>query len=197
MTYRMMGGLGADATVVSPETITAFMKALLNLGGCTPAIQQHMSADIPCLTGQYMQLLAPCFDGDVPAGLTATELSQACVQLRKCGLFNKPGCPDMEPSTALPPCMPASEFKPLVTYCGQYPNWDGPDKALNTGCWAISRFPDYYSRVMNMAVCPAPAPPPSAVPAPPPAAPAPAPPVYQTAPPAQATPSESTPSSMT
>ncbi len=205
MTYRMMGGLGAD-TVVTPETITAFMKAFNNLGGCTPAIQQHMASSIPCLTGQHMQILAPCLDGDIPAGLTAVELSQACVQLRKCGMFDKPGCPDLEPSTAgFPPCMSASDFKPLVDYCGSHPNWDGPDKAMNTACWAMSRFPEYFSRVMSMPVCAAPAPPPPPSAAPPPASP---PVVYAAPPPAaapppqyqppqqQAAPPESTPTSM-
>jgi len=195
MTYRMMGGLGADE-VVTPETIGAFMKAFLNVGGCTPSIQKNMIDTIPCLNSRYFQLDSPCFSGDIPPGITPTEFSQACVQMQKCGMFTKPGCPDMEPSTSsFPPCMPASEFKPLVDYCGSHPNWDGPDKNLNTACWAMSRFPNYYSRVMNMAVCPPPAPPPSAVPAPPPP-PAASPPVYQTAPPAQTMPSESTPSSM-
>jgi hypothetical protein len=219
MTYRMLGGLGADE-VVTPETIGAFMKAFLNVGGCTPSIQKNMIDTIPCLNSRYFQLDTPCFSGEIPPGITPVEFSQACVQMQKCGMFTKPGCTDMEPSTKdFPPCMPASEFKPLVDYCGSHPNWDGPDKNLNVACWAMSRFPNYYSRVMNMQVCPAPAPPPpSAAPAPPPPvvyqapppaptpaapvyqapppAPAAPPVVYQTAPPSQATPSESTPSSM-
>jgi len=221
MSYRMLGGLGG-AEVVTPETIGAFMKAFLNVGGCTPAIQKNMIDIIPCLTSRYFQLDTPCFTGEIPPGITPIEFSQACVQMQKCGMFAKPGCPEVEPSTSdFPPCMPASEFKPLVDYCGSHPNWNGPDKNLNVACWAMSRFPNYYSRVMNMPVCAPPAPPPpSAVPAPqapppppvvyqapPPAAPPPVytppppppaapPPVYQTAPAAQATPSESTPSSM-
>ena len=224
MTYRMMDGLGADTATVPPATIAAFMKAFMNVGGCTPAIQQNIITSVPCLAGQYMQLLAPCLDGDIPPGMTPTEFSQACVQMQKCGMFDKPGCPDMDPSpSSFPPCMPASEFKPLVDYCRQYPNWNGPDKALNTACWAISRFPNYQARIMNMAVCPSASPPPSAVPAPPvyqappaapplvyqappPAAPPAPPPVYQAppvvyqappaTPPVQSEPPESTPSSM-
>ena len=52
----------------------------------------------------------------------------------------------------LPACLPP-ELAAVRTYCNQYPGFDGPNKALNAGCWAAMHDPSYAAQVRNTPAC--------------------------------------------
>lgn len=175
--HRTMHGLGASPPALTSDQIGLLLKAVNNVGGCTPQLRTSM-ANVPCLNTQMVQWFGTCFGGVKPANMTDAEFASACASLSACGAFDKLGCPQdgaalmTAMQAQIPSCLTdvmAKEIGPMIDYCKATPTFDGPNKSANAACWAMSRFPDVYAKIMNIPLCTPPAPTPTA----PPPAPAP------------------------
>ncbi len=203
-----MHGMGAAPPQFTDAQLATYMKMFAAAGGCSGSVKANFG-ELNCLNNQYLQVGGACLLGRTPAGLTDLEFAAACMDLGKCGLFTKPGCPQDSAfyMNSIPGCL-NSDIKPLVDYCKMTPQFNGSNRQGNAACWALSRYQDVFQKVMNLGPCPAPsaavappvyqqpatlAPPiaPPRAPLPPPqAAP---PPVYQAPPTPPPASSESTP----
>lgn len=162
MTYRSsahapMRGLGATLPQLDPAAIGYLMRGVINAGGCTPAFQASLKAQ-GCLSTQAVQWLGSCHLGKTPPGVNDWEFAAACLALGKCGGFDMMGCPgDADAMMAqIPACLTPEmqgELGPVIDYCRSNPTFQGPNKALNYGCWSMSRYPALYQKVMSVAPC--------------------------------------------
>lgn len=167
MTYRTMQGLGLGPTP-TPDQIGMLLKAINTQGGCTATFKNSMAA-LPCLNWTILQWFGSCKSGQKPANITQAEYDGACASIAACGGFDKLGCPEdgadlmKQMSAQMPSCWTDAQWKDagaIVDYCGQNPGFNGPNGGLNAACWGMSRYPDLYSRLMNIPRCTPPAPPP-------------------------------------
>lgn len=98
-----------------------------------------------CIDQYTAGLIANCV-----AGVAATP-GFDCTSLYTYALSRLPFCS----GTVLPPlpaCLTPDAVQ-VIGYCRQYPNGDGPNKALNAACWALTHDPGYWSRLQAVPVC--------------------------------------------
>jgi hypothetical protein len=184
-----MHGLGA----LTGKEIETLMNGVNAAGGCTTPIQSMVKA-IKCLNTSQIEWLGSCYVGQAPGDMSDLAFAGACMSLAKCGAMAIQGCPEDERLVManLPSCAKSAEELAMADYVRKHRDFNGPDRMLNAASWAIARYPAAYQRMLDMRMCPAPAPVAPKTPAPatawnapppPPVRAAPPPPVYVAPPP--------------
>jgi len=139
---QQIRGLGAHGTI-----------AMAPMSGRLSGISPCVVADMPvcpaptCLDPYTAGLVTQCI-----AGVQAST-DFPCNSLLAYALSKLPYCPGTNGGLQpVPPCFDTG-LSALRDYCNQHPNSDGPNKALNAGCWAARHDSSYWAQVMAAPAC--------------------------------------------
>lgn len=143
-------GLGQAATqVLGPMTG--------RLAGYSPCdVQNFPVCPTPkCIDEKTVGIIVQCMNGMSVDGVDCNDPKTAFYLY---ALSMLPYCQRPSVLTPVPACVEAA-VKTQLTYCGQYPKFNGPNKVMNTTCWLATHDPAYWKTLSSAPICQHPAPP--------------------------------------
>ncbi len=144
-------GLGPDASgptqylmqAIAPMSVDELRAAMDNAG---------------CLSPELAEAMVTCFSPNLqPGNVSVADYNSFCLKHAAAGSFDRGGC---EPAVTnwldglfpLPQCFDEPTLA-AFQYCGQHPDYDGPNRVNDAACWLAKRSGSYALRIYGTPAC--------------------------------------------